>query len=199
LKRREVGRREGGQASIELALVLPLFLLLVFGVAELSQAYQQAITVTAAVREGIRVAGALSNGGGALGCGGGQSPNAATVDPQIVASMERVLAASGTNVNLPDVQSIRIYKSDANGNELAADQWVYAAASGPLVDGRPLDFIQNANAWPACSRVNTVPADSAGIRVVYTYRGRTPLRWLIPFLATIQINDRGVMALNVAR
>jgi hypothetical protein len=199
LKRLRLRRGESGQASIELALVLPLFVLLVFGVAELSQAYQQAITVTASVREGIRVAGALANGGGTLGCGFGQSPNAATVDPQIVASIERVLAASGTNVNLSDVQAIRIYKSDANGNEVSANQWVYAAGSGPPVDGKPIDFTQSANAWPACSRVNTVPADSVGIRVSYTYRGRTPLRWLIPYLATIQINDRGVMALNVAR
>jgi hypothetical protein len=199
LRRRRLTRGEGGQASIELALVLPLFMLLVFGVAELGQAYQQAITVTAAVREGARVAGAVANGGGPLGCGGGQSPNAATVDPQIVASVERVLAASGTNVSLPDIQGIRIYKSDTNGNEISADLWVYAAGSGPLVDGKALDFVQTGSGWPACSRVNTVPADSAGIRVSYTYRARTPLRWLIPSLSTIQISDRGVMALNVAR
>jgi hypothetical protein len=184
---------------LELALLLPLFLLLVFGVAELTQAYQQAITASAAVREGVRVAGALANGGGTLGCGGGQSPNRATVDPQIVAAIERVLTASGTNVNLPDVQEIRIYKSDANGNEVSANQWLYSAGAGTVVDGRALDFVPNSSGWPACSRVNTVPADSVGVSLRYTYRSRTPLRWLLPNLATIPIGDHGVMALNVSR
>src|ERR1700694_4854645 len=77
---------EGGQAVIEMALLLPLMLLLVFGVAELTQAYSVAITISASTREGGRIAGALVNGGGTLGCGGGNSPHAATVDAQIMAA-----------------------------------------------------------------------------------------------------------------
>ncbi len=192
---------EGGQAVIEMALLLPLMLLLVFGVAELTQAYSVAITISASTREGGRIAGALVNGGGTLGCGGGNSPNAATVDPQIIAAVERVLTASGTSINLADVGEIHIYKSDANGNEVSGvvNRFTYSLNAGTTVDGQPLDFVATSNGWPVCSRTNVSPADPAGVSLTYTYRGRTPLKWMIPGLATISISNRAVMDLNATR
>jgi Flp pilus assembly protein TadG len=194
-------RGEGGQAVVELALLMPLMLLLVFGVAELTQAYTVGITIGASTREGARIAGALANGGLPLGCGGTNSPNAATVDPQIIAAVERVLTASGTGVVLADVSEIRIYKSDVNGNEVAgvSNVFVYALNGGTVVDGQPLDFAATTNGWPACNRSNVNPADPAGVSLRYTYRGRTPLAWLIPGLATIPILDHAVMDLNASR
>src|SRR3981081_3929548 len=112
-------RGESGQAVVELALLMPIMLLLVFGVAELTQAYSVAITIGASTREGARIAGALVNGGLPLGCGGTNSPNAARVDPPLIAAVERVLTASGTGTVLADVTEIRIYKSDVNGNEVS--------------------------------------------------------------------------------
>lgn len=192
---------ERGQALVELALALPLLLLLVFGVAELTQAYSDALTIGASTREGARVAGALVNGGGTLGCSPGQSPNAATVDPQVVAAIERVLTASGTSLALSDVVEIRIYKSTSTGAEVAGavNQFSYSLNGGPIVDGQATDFVQQTNGWPACSRNNVIPADSAGVTVSYTYRGHTPLRFLAPGLATIPITDRMVMPLNASR
>ena len=194
-------RGEDGQAVVELALLMPIMLLLVFGVAELTQAYSVAITIGASTREGSRIAGALVNGGGNLGCGGTNSPNAATVDPQIIAAVERVLTASGTGTTLADVTEIRIYKSDANGNEVSGvvNVFTYMANGGTVIDGQPLDFIATTNGWPACNRSNINPADPIGVSLRYTYRGRTPLRWLIPGLATIPILDRSVMDLNASR
>lgn len=192
---------EAGQAVVELALLMPLMLLLVFGVAELTQAYSTAITIAASTREGARIAGALVNGGLPLGCGGGGSPNAATVDPQIIAAVERVLTASGTGTTLADVSEIRIYKSDANGNEVSGvvNQFTYLLNGGTVIDGQPLDFVPATNGWPACNRSNINPADPIGVSLRYTYRGRTPLRWLIPGLATIPILDHSVMDLNASR
>ena len=116
-----------GQAVVEFALALPLVLVLIFGIAELTQAISDDLTFGAATREGARVAGALANGGGALGCLAGQSPNAASVDPQIVAAVERVLTASGTAITLADVSEIRIYKSTASGSEVvgAVNRFAY--------------------------------------------------------------------------
>jgi Flp pilus assembly protein TadG len=194
-------RGEDGQAVVELALLMPIMLLLVFGVAELTQAYSVAITIGASTREGARIAGALANGGLPLGCGGTNSPNAATVDPQIIAAVERVLTASGTGTTLADVTEIRIYKSDVNGNEVSGivNQFTYSANGGTIVDGQPLDFVAATNGWPACNRSNVNPADPIGVSVRYTYRGRTPLRWLIPALSTIPILDHAVMDLNASR
>jgi hypothetical protein len=192
---------ERGQAVVELSLVLPLLVLLVFGAIELTTAYSQGITIGAATREGARVAGALVNGGGLLGCGGGQSPNAASVDPRVIAAVARVLSASGTQLEIADVSEIRIYKATSTGAETPGqvNRWTYQANGGPVIDGEQLEFVQQTSGWPACSRNNVNPADSAGISVSYTYRSRTPLRQLIPGPMTIQINDRTVMPLNATR
>src|SRR2546428_7698502 len=89
-------RTDEGQSTTELALLLaPLLLVIVFGLIELAGLMTDAMTMSAASREGARLGGALVNGGGALGCSSGQSPNAATVDPYIVAAVEPVLTAAG--------------------------------------------------------------------------------------------------------
>ncbi len=47
-------RRESGAAMVEMAIVLPLLLLLVFGIIELGRLYNSQVTLTHAAREGIR-------------------------------------------------------------------------------------------------------------------------------------------------
>jgi hypothetical protein len=141
------------------------------------------------------------NGGGTLGCLSGQSPNASTVDPLVVAAVERVLNGSGARITLVDVSAIRIYKATTSGDETSGsvNQWVYLANGGPVVAGRSLDFVEQSNLWPACGRNNASPADSAGIALRYTYRGSTPLRYFIPGLASLNMSDSAVMPLNASR
>jgi len=194
-------RDERGQAVTEMALLLPLLLVLVLGVIEFTTAMHEATTIAAATREGARVAGALVNGGGTLGCASDESPNASTVDPLVIAAVERVLTGSGAQISLADVSAIRIYKSTVSGAEAAgfANQWVYAANAGPLIAGQRLDFVEQTNAWAACTRNNVSPADSAGITIRYVYRGRTPLRYFIPGLGSLNMSDSSVMPLNASR
>ncbi|WP_342672578.1 TadE family protein [Micromonospora mirobrigensis] len=49
-------RADQGAAAVEMALVLPLLLLLVFGIIDFGRLLNQQITVTEAAREGARVA-----------------------------------------------------------------------------------------------------------------------------------------------
>jgi Flp pilus assembly pilin Flp len=193
-------RDDRGQAVIELALILPLVLVLILGVVELATAINAAMTIAAATREGARTAGALVNGGGTLGCGSGQSPNAATVDPVVVAAIERVLTGSGAQITLANVSAIRIYKATVSGAESGlVNQWMYLSDGGPVIAGERLDFAEQTNDWPACGRNNVSPADSAGITVRYTYQGRTPLRYVIPGLSTLNMTDTTVMPLNASK
>jgi hypothetical protein len=200
-------RDERGQATIEVALLLSLLLMpLVFGLIEMGFLFSSHLTISAATREGARMGSNLANGGGPLGCGSGQSPNAATVDPQIMASVERSLTGAGTEINLADVGQIRIFKSTASGGEVANTftVWTYTPGTGPVVDGDPLEFSYNAGlsgtpGWAACSRVNTTPAESLGITIRYTYRAKSPLRYFLPAFATLSISDSTVMVLNATQ
>lgn len=47
--------RESGAAAVELALVLPILLMLVFGIVDFGRAYNAKISLTQAAREGARV------------------------------------------------------------------------------------------------------------------------------------------------
>lgn len=47
--------RERGAAVVEFALIVPLLLLLVFGIAEFGRAYYLQTTISNAAREGVRV------------------------------------------------------------------------------------------------------------------------------------------------
>jgi hypothetical protein len=160
-----------------------------------------AMTMSSAAREGARVASALVNGGGALGCSAGQSPNASTVDPNVIAAVERVLTGNGTRIVLSDVTQIRIAKATSAGAETAGqiNTWNYQLNGGPVIDGQQLDFVAASQPWQACSRNNVAPADSAVVTVVYTYRGRTPLRFLVPFFSQFTMTDRTVMSMNANR
>jgi Flp pilus assembly protein TadG len=195
-------RCEDAQGLVEFALVLPpLLLILVFGLVEIGTVLSVAMTMSSATREGARVASAIVNGGGALGCSAGQSPNAATVDPNVIAAVERVLVGDGSRITLADLSQIRIAKATATGAETAGlvNTWNYQANGGPVIDGQQLDFVPATQPWQACSRNNGAPADSAVITVTYTYRGRTPLRLLIPFFSQFTMTDRTVMAMNANR
>jgi hypothetical protein len=169
---------------------------------EIGSALSHNLTIASSTREGARMGSSLVNGGGALGCSAGQSPNAASVDPRIIAAVEKILTGTGALVSLADVTEIRIYKATASGAETTGvvNRWVYTPGTGPVIDGDPLDFSPTgATGWAACSRVNTLPADSVGVTVMYTYRARTPLRVFMPFLTTMQMVDKTVMTLNATR
>ena len=193
---------EDAQGLVEFALVLPVLLIvMVFGAVELGTVLSDAMTMASATREGARVASALVNGGGALGCSAGQSPNAGTVDPNVIAAVERVLVGNGTRIVLADVSQIRIAKATAAGAETAGqiNTWNYQLNGGPVVDGQQLDFVAASQPWQACSRNNVAPSDSAVVTVTYTYRGRTPLRLLVPMFNSFTMSDHTVMAMNANR
>jgi len=61
--RRSRLRREDGNTLVEMALVLPLLVVLVFGIVEFGRAYNAQVTLTHAAREGVRVLALTGDGG----------------------------------------------------------------------------------------------------------------------------------------
>lgn len=189
-----------GQSLVEFAMILPLLLLLILGAIEFGFAFNHHLTLEYATREGARVGSSLVNGGGPLGCntGAGESPLAFDVDNRIIAAVERVLASSGSPVELDQIGEIRIYDADSAGDQIGAQAnvWTYTPGAGPIVDGTPLDFSPPAtDAWPACSRTNVQPADSIGVSLSYSYQLRTPFLNLAG-IGSLPMGDRTVMAMN---
>jgi hypothetical protein len=194
--RRSRRRRGAGQALVEFALILPIILTLVLAVAEIGVGIGTNMSLVLATREGARVGAALGNGGGTPGCGSGQSPNAATVDPQIIASVERALTSKGAGIDITRVDWIHIYKSSASGGESLANVWTPGA--GPTVDGVALHFRQSSVSWQVCSRTSALPADSIGVSIRYRHRLFTPLAAITGLFGTHEIvmTDRTVMAVE---
>lgn len=188
--------RERGQSLVEFALILQVLLVLTLTVAEIGVAISQNMSLEVATREGARVGASMVNGGGAPGCGSGLSPNWQTVDPAIIASVERALTSTGGGVDLTRVDWIHIYKSNSSGGEATVNVW--RPGAGPVVDGRALHFYEASSPWDACMRTSTLPADSIGVSLSYRYRLFTPLAAISGLFATNEITmvDRTVMALQ---
>ena len=63
MSRRASRRRARGQAMVEFALILPLFLILLMGMLEFGVVFDHRNAMAYAVREGARVGASLGNGG----------------------------------------------------------------------------------------------------------------------------------------
>jgi Flp pilus assembly protein TadG len=87
-------RSEGGAALVEAAIILPVVLLIVFGIIEWGLAFKDALTVSSATRAGVRTASAM--------------PRQSNMAAQTKAAVEKAVAA------LPNgsIQQMWIYKAD---------------------------------------------------------------------------------------
>jgi hypothetical protein len=175
----------------EFAIVLPVFLLVLLGILEFGFAFSHHLTLEYATREGARMGAALAKGSTAFDC--------ENVDEQVVAAVQRVLTASGSQVDMKQVGELRIYKADGNGKEHGPAN-IWTPGTGPKVDGAPLLFKYSTGNWDACSRKNAGfgQTDSIGISLVYNYRYVTPLGSLLGLVGTpvLMMSDQTVMALN---
>lgn len=206
--RRGRGHQRGqrGQGLVEFASLVPVFLLLLLGMLEFGFAFDQNLTLEYATREGARVGAALANGGGDLGCLAGQSPNAATVDPQILAAVQRVLVSPGSRVKPALGMQVKIWKASTAGVPVAGstNTWSYTGPNtGPTVDGQQISFTQGVVQWNACARSNggTGGPDSIGVSLTHTYMFQTSLAGILSFFGgpsagQLTMSDKTVMALN---
>jgi Flp pilus assembly protein TadG len=203
-------RRSRGQSVIEFTLLLPLAMMILFGLIEFGILFTHAMTIQYAVREGARAGASLANGGGTIGCNSGQSPNWQSVDPLVIAAVERVLQSPGSQVVLAQVTTIVIYKANVTtGADTVGlrNTWRYSLNGGPVPIGTTdrLSFVDTAypatDGWKACSRSNGgATIDPIGVSVTYNYVFQTPLTAIFRMFggagASLTITDRTVMDLN---
>lgn len=169
-----------GQAIVEFALILPLFLILLVGMLEFGIVFDHRTAMAYAVREGARVGASLGNGG--------SQPS--VVDPAILAAVQRGLTDP---ILIENITSIEIFKADTSGQPVAGKIDKYDR------DGNLIGMA----GWPPTSRVPGLNGDSIGVRVVYDFRPQTPLGSLLglfvnsnPPYTTIRMTDKTVMKLE---
>ena len=100
MKLRKVRRREGAQSLAEFALILPVFLILVFGIIDFGMGLRAYITVAQATREGARY-GIIGNSAGTFTAGGSGDCNGST-STNIVGKV----CSTMNGLDLTDLQSV---------------------------------------------------------------------------------------------
>jgi Flp pilus assembly protein TadG len=189
---RRAGQR--GQSLIELAIAMPVVLILLLGMLEFGFAFSHHLTLEYATREGARYGAALAAGTAEVACTGADN-----VDAYVIAAVQRVLTGTGGQVPISQVTQIRIYKSDTSGNVTGGLQNLWVPGSGPTVDGTVLQFARSGGTnWDPCVRNNGANPDSIGVSLVYNYLYITPLGNFMGITGTAQltISDKTIMALN---
>ncbi len=189
--------RSSGQALVEFAILVPAFMIVLFGMLEFGFVFSHHLTLEYATREGARVGAALGNGTDEVPCTADPS-----VDEYIIAAVQRVLTSPGSQVPAGQVSEIRIYKATLSGSQAGGAANVWRPGAGAFVDGTQLKFQPTGGTgWPCTSRMKTttatVDADSIGVSLVYNYQFITPLGALINIAGgQLTVSDRTVMSLN---
>lgn len=189
--------RERGQSLVELAIALPVVLILLLGMLEFGFAFSHHLTLEYATREGARMGAALANGTDEVTCTLAVGND---LDAYIIAAVQRVLTGTNGQIPIAQVKQIKIYKADANGADTLGASNTWIPGSGPTVETVPLQFTRSgAGTWAPCSRNNTSSnTDSIGVSLAYDYQPITPLSNLMRLSGspTLRISDKTVMALN---
>jgi hypothetical protein len=163
--------RERGAVMVEMAIVVPILVLLVFGMLEFGLAFKDKLTMAHAVNQATRNATVL-----------GTDQRA---DFEILSAFEAGMVGA---VSIDVVIHVDIFKADANGNPIAWDRYIPDGTTcgwNPCPDpdnfvgfGVPADY-------PPCSRDTGLDGgvDTIGVRVAFIHTwvtgvlGFSPMTW----------------------
>jgi len=172
-----VSRRRRGQALVEFALVIPIFLTLVVAIAEFAFMFSSLLSISFASRDGVQIAAEM-----------GDSPGA---DYVILQRIEQDVSAP---VDRSKIVQVDIFWSDTAGaiKSGQVNTWVrsgsstFTMPSGTIIT---VPYSQSSNSYPLSARCNVVLAtgcasghttiDTIGVKITYQYSWITPLPGLI--------------------
>ena len=108
MRRGSSKKRERGQSLVEFALIIPIFIILVFGIIDFGMGLRAYITVTQATREGARYA-AVGNPAGTFTSGGSGQCNGTTTTSTV-----GKVCSTLNGMNLTNVQTVTVTYPDGN-------------------------------------------------------------------------------------
>jgi Flp pilus assembly protein TadG len=161
--------RQAGQSLVELALSLPVLLVLLLGTFNMGVLIADRVVAGYATRQGARMAALL---------GAGQGLTTSQVDQQVVQN----ILASSSNLNYATIQEIEIYAPANTDGSFNSSTDLYDKYDGT---GKPVGVAT----FPTTAR-NQVPPNetSIGVRIVWSY---TPPTGYQSF--TVQLTEYTVM------
>jgi len=157
--------RERGAALVETAVLLPVMVMLVFGLVEYSRVYSDAAKVSDATRAGARVGASM-----------GRDPDYATAMAQATSSVLRELPAAAP-------QEIWIYRANAQGYAGADGTTSFTTCSANCIKYTWVPATQSfdtaspaGGGWaPSTHKICSVPFDQIGAYVKVTHTFTTSL------------------------
>lgn len=200
--------------AIEAALVLPMVMLLVFGMIEFSLLLRDYVSITAATRAGSRVASASADAGPGT-CDPAPAPPCTPVSsPKVAQVAADAMARSLTGVPTNSINYLLVYRANSKGYpcatpvvatgcnaDTAAPATMPTSCTGynscvkftwsPTANAGVGAFRYNSGAWDSTSInacVNDAALDSVGIYVKVTHKWVTGL-----FGSTFTLGDKSVM------
>lgn len=187
-----IGRRpdrERGQTLVELALALPVFLVLLMGILEFGFVFNALLSINYATRDAALIAAEAGSTAGTDGSG-----RDVGADCLILQTIDRDVSAPADRNQITEV---RIYRSDLSGAQLGSVANIYQPggpttctyASGTVTVSYALVGSVGYAGSNRCDVVAGCPADGSGfahsgldtigVRITYQHLWRTPMSNLI--------------------
>jgi Flp pilus assembly protein TadG len=170
-----------GQALVEFALVVPLFLVLTLAIVEFAFVFNAVLATNFASRAATLIAAEGGNGVG--------------TDCVILQNVEQEV---GAPANRERIVSVQVYRSDTNGLQIGSAVTTYARGGSrtcTFADGSTVTVPYarvGSDGYPEADRCNVLlgcPAgpsgthpglDTIGVRIQYSHQWKTPLHNFLP-------------------
>lgn len=169
-----------GASLVEASILIPVLILLAVGLSEIGFLVVDYLTVSNSAREGARTGAAAAN----FNQGG------VDADDLILAAVEE----SACNLRFGDLEEVRIFKADADGNPITGSINVYSP-TGALACGSTTTNLgcDNLCPWAPASRDRVPPTfDDLGVEVTFSH---SDITGIFPF-PTVNWSERAIMQIE---
>jgi Flp pilus assembly protein TadG len=161
---------ERGASLVEMAIVMPVLLMILIGIMELGVAFKDVLGASQAVREGVRMATFV-----------GDSIDA---DCAVIEGMAPYLAAS-----IDALDRVEIYQTTPSGNQIPGKTNIYTFTSGDVTECDDWTATVQWNSTARQVRIGSSALDIIGVRVIVEHD------WISqfpPFSGSFDINETAI-------
>jgi Flp pilus assembly pilin Flp len=190
-------RDERGAAAVEAALIMPVLLVLVFGMIEMAFLMKDNVAVASATRVGARIASAAPNAGPAL-CDG-EVPCAPGSTPRFAQLAADAMQANGSAIPTDQIDEIWIYNANDRGFLGTGSSFEGATCNAQCVrfvwSPSRLAFRYGGGDWnEVATTVCATEGARVGVRLLTTHEWVVGLDLWPGFPDDLAVDDHAVMA-----